>query len=165
MYWGCRMMITNNEVCKPTKSPQTDAITTRCLTILLDGGTLNRKTLGDMEITVNNASLHSIVSILRNERLIPIESKRVLDNTCDYYMEQKEITRYKNPNLRKQQCEEMRIHVEKKREKKIIGMFLKLLWRLDTSQHPWHHLENLPQKLDEIGKEINALLTNKKGVY
>lgn len=80
----------------------------KCLKALLDETTLNRKTLGDMGIAVNNDSLHSYMSYLRNTRFIPIECVTLDDRTCNYFMKPEEIIRYKDPILRKQQKNEMK---------------------------------------------------------
>lgn len=114
-----------NVVCNPTKPPKADAIATRCLAVLLDGGIINRKTLGEMGIAANNDSAHSFISILRNERFIPIESKRRSDRTSDYIMLPNEITRYKDPALRQQQREEMKSLVEEKRQRKFNALLAK----------------------------------------
>jgi hypothetical protein len=59
-----------------------------------------------------------LISILRNEWLIPIESLRQEDGTSDYFMLPDEIIRYKDPLIRPHQREEMKKLVEDKRQKK-----------------------------------------------
>ena len=88
----------------------------KCLRALLNGKTLNRKILGNMKIAINNDSLHSYMSYLRNERLIPIERIKKDDGTCDYFMFPEEITRYNDPMLKKIQRVEMKLIVEQERQ-------------------------------------------------
>lgn len=114
-----------NRVCIPSKPPKADAKAKKCLAILLAGGVINRKTLDDLGIGEFNDSAHSLISILRNERLIPIESIRRSDRTVDYIMLPDEITRYKDPALRKQQREEMRKLIEAKRQARIDALLAK----------------------------------------
>lgn len=92
---------------------------------MLDSGVINRKTLDSLGISAFNDSAHSLISILRNERLIPIESLRRNDRTVDYFMLPKEITRYKDPTLRIQQQEDMRNLVKEKRQRKINALLIK----------------------------------------
>ena len=113
------------KVCEPKKPRKAEAKTTKCLAVMLDGGIINRKTLGSLKISEFNDSAHSLVSILRNERLIPIESLRQADGTSDYFMLPEEINRYKDPTLRPQQREEMRIHVEAKRQRRLNALLAK----------------------------------------
>lgn len=114
-----------NTVCEPRKSPKTEAKATKCLNVLLAGGVINRKHLDELGIASYNDSAHSLISILRNERFIPIESKRRHDGTCDYLMLPTEITRYNDPVLRQQQREEMKALVEEKRQRRITAFLSK----------------------------------------
>jgi hypothetical protein len=114
-----------NNVCESTKPKKAEAKATKCLAVLLDGGVINRKTLGELGIAAYNDSAHSLISILRNERLIPIESFRQEDGTSDYFMLQDEIERYKDPDFRQQQKEEMRKLIETKRQAKINALLAK----------------------------------------
>lgn len=112
-------------VCEPIKPKKAEAKATKCLAILLDGKVINRKTLGSLGISAFNDSAHSLISILRNERLIPIESLRQEDGTSDYFMLPHEIIRYKDPCIRPHQIEEMKKLVEEKREQKINAFLAK----------------------------------------
>lgn len=114
-----------NNVCERKKPRKAEAKATKCLVVMLDGGVINRKTLGSLQISAFNDSAHSLVSILRNERLIPIESLRQADGTSDYFMLQDEIKRYKDPTLRPQQREDMRKLVEGKRLRRINALLTK----------------------------------------
>lgn len=114
-----------NQVCNPTKPPRADAKAKKCLDILLNNGVINRKTLDGLGIGEFNDSAHSLISILRNERLIPIESIRRHDRTVDYVMLPEEIVRYKEPVLRQQQKEEMRRLIEIKRQARIDALLRK----------------------------------------
>lgn len=114
-----------NNVCEPTKPRKAEAKATKCLTVMLDGGVINRKTLGELGISSYNDSAHSLISILRNERLIPVESDRQEDGTSDYFMLQEEIRRYKDLELRQQQKEEMRRLIEAKRQARINALLAK----------------------------------------
>lgn len=152
----------DNQVWDEAKPEKTDALASRCLDLLLKGKILNRKTLDEMDITANNSSLHSLISILRNERFIPIMSHRQEDWTCDYYMTEREIERFHNPILRNQQREHMRSLVERKRIKKVIFRFNQLLDLLSKLPDFWMYLE--PNSLEKVVENINALLENKKGV-
>ncbi|GEM_PF-3680731 len=118
-------MMTNNQVCKPRKPVKAEAKASRCLRVMLDGVVINRKTLGQMNIAANNDSAHSLMSILRNERYIPIESHRTSDGTSDYFMLPDEIARFKDPVLRLQQREEMKLFVEEKRLRRINALLAK----------------------------------------
>tara|TARA_R110000868_G_scaffold162538_2_gene393898 strand:+ start:9996 stop:10385 length:390 start_codon:yes stop_codon:yes gene_type:complete len=114
-----------NKICIPTKPVKTKAKASLLLDVLLKGEIVNRKNLGDFKIGVNNDSAHSLVSILRNERLIPIESQRQSDGTANYSMTEFEIQRYKDPTLRHQQRKEMKAHIEEKRTRKINALIAK----------------------------------------
>lgn len=106
-----------------TKDNNRRGKTWRCLQALLKGKIVNRKTLGDMGIAVNNDSAHSLISTIRNQWLTPVESNRLDDGTCDYFMDPWEIKRYLDPILRQIQREEMREHVFSRRnlrEKQIV---------------------------------------------
>ncbi len=130
----------------------------RCLKALLEGKTINRKILGDMGIGINNDSAHSYISYLRNERLIPVESNKILDDTCDYFMTPLEIHRYKDPTLRLEQQEEVRLTIERERQKRLITKFSRFLEKLSSSPELWGFWDDLPFVLGEIVTEINALL-------
>ena len=116
---------TINRVCEPRKPHKAEAKATKCLAILTAGGVINRKSLGALGIASYNDSAHSLISILRNERFIPIESKRQPDRTSDYFMLQAEIIRYNDPYLRHQQRDEMKALVEGKRQKRIAALLAK----------------------------------------
>lgn len=141
---------------------QTKTKASKCLRALLEGKTLNRKTLGDMNIAINNDSLHSIISSLRNRRFIPIENIKKPDGTCDYFMLPNEIENHQNNDLRKIQRTAMKLIVEGERQHKIIAQFLKFFERLIKFPSLWGLWDELPFKLDDIGKQINALLGNEK---
>jgi hypothetical protein len=148
----------NNKTCKPRKPKDMDSKALQCLNVLLNGGRINRKTLGEMGIAAHNSSAHSYISILRNQWFIPIVSERQEDGTSDYFMVPEEIMRYKNPTLRSQQMEETRADVLKKRHKekaKSIQIFLRVLRR---DSQIWRHVPGLRKQLSKIAKEINALL-------
>lgn len=114
-----------NTICEPTKPKKAMSKATKCLAVMLDSGVINRKTLGSLGISAFNDSAHSLISILRNERLIPIESLRRDDRTVDYFMLPKEISRYKDPTLRAQQQEDMRNLVKEKRQRRINALLTK----------------------------------------
>jgi hypothetical protein len=90
-------------------SNKSDGKTSMALKAMLEGKKLNRKDFG-------NASLHSWVSIIRNQWFIPVESVYTHDRTCDYYMLKEEINRYKDPALRRQQYQEMKAEVWRRRQ-------------------------------------------------
>lgn len=153
----------SNNISTPIKPENADSKATRCLNALLDGAELNRKTLGVLGIAANNDSAHSLISILRNERFIPIESDRVSDETCNYFMKPEEILRYNNPILRNQQRMEMEKIVESKRIDRACVLFSKLLERLNEHPQLWQYALNLPVTLEKIVEAIHASL-RKKGV-
>jgi hypothetical protein len=105
-----------NTLCENRKPENFESKINLILEKLLKGKTLNRKNL---EQQMKNTSLHSVISSLRNEKYIPIESKRQEDSTSDYNMIQEEIMRYKNPELRKQQKLEMREQIQSKRTERM----------------------------------------------
>ena len=133
-------------------------IVTSTLKALLDGRTLNRKDF-------NNGSLHSWVSTIRNQRFVPVESSgKNSDGTCDYYMLSEEIERYKDVVGRKKQRAEMKLTVETERQKKLIEQVLKFFERLIMYPSLWGLWDELPFRLDDIAKQINALLGQEKSV-
>jgi len=136
----------------------------KCLQAFLHGEVLHRKKLGDMGIADTNDSLHSYTSYLRNQRLIPVESSKNPDGTCNYFMSSKEITRYKSPDLRAQQRDEVRAAVERERQEKLIEEFIRFLVRLAEFPVLWSFWCDLPFKLGEISTEINALLDQEESV-
>ncbi|WP_133128535.1 hypothetical protein [Legionella nagasakiensis] len=137
---------------------------TKCLQALLNGGVLHRKKLGDMGIADTNDSLHSYASYLRNQRFIPVQSRKNPDGTCDYFISRKEIARYKDPILRAQQRDEMRAAVERERQEKLVDEFLRFLTRLAEFPVLWSFWCELPFKLGEVSTEINALLDQEESV-
>ncbi|HAT3974876.1 TPA: hypothetical protein RG395_000044 [Legionella pneumophila] len=90
-------------------SNKRDGKITMALKALLDGARLNRKDF-------DNASLHSWISTIRNQWFIPVESVYTQDRTCDYYMLKEEINRYKDPELRLQQRQEMKAEILRRRQ-------------------------------------------------
>ncbi|KTD25448.1 Uncharacterised protein [Legionella lansingensis] len=92
-------------------SNKTDGKTSMALKAMLEGARLNRKDFG-------NASLHSWVSTIRNQWFIPVESVYTHDRTCDYYILKEEIMRYKDPELRPQQRQEIKAEVLRRRQQK-----------------------------------------------
>ena len=145
-----------------TMNNQTKTKTSKCLRALLKGKTLNRKTLGNMKLAINNDSLHSIISNLRNKRFVPIENIKKPDGTSDYFMLPGEIKNYQNNELRKTQRSEMQLAVECDRQRKIVSEIFNFLERLIKFPTLWALWDELPFKLDDIGKLINALLGNEK---
>lgn len=129
----------NNKVCKPIKPKNADAKASRCLKALLAGNNINRKTLGDMDVANNNDSAHTIISTIRNQWFIPVVSARQSDGTCNYYMVPEEITRYNNPELRRQQSVEMKLIVESERQQKLIKEFINFLERLVEFPSLWNY--------------------------
>lgn len=128
------------------------------LKALLEGRTLNRKHF-------NNGSLHSWISTLRNQRFIPIESSiKNDDGTCDYFMTKAEIARFKDPKSRKIQRAEMKLVIERERQQKIITHFTKFLGCLIEFPLLWGLWDELPFRLKDITREINALLGQEKSV-
>ncbi len=152
----------NNKICDPKIPQDAQDKATLCVAVMLNGGVLNRKTAHKFGISTENYSLHSTISIIRNIRLIPVESKQLFDGTCDYYMEHEEIMRYLDPVLREQQKEEMRLLVDQKRIKRIVKHFSGLLDWLNEIPKLWRSVEHLPEKLRDIAMKLNALLTDKK---
>lgn len=61
------------------------------------------------DVGVENASLHSIVSTIRNTYFVPISSEYNAQGVCEYWMEQEEINRFYND--RQTQREEMKDEV------------------------------------------------------
>lgn len=145
-----------------TMTNQTKTNLSTCLQALLEGKTLNRRTLGNIKIAINKDSLHCIISNLRNKRFIPIESLRKSDRTCDYYMLPDEIKNYQNNELREIQRSALELAVERDRQHKIIAQFFKFFDRLIKFPPLWTVWDELPFKLDDLGKQINALLGNEK---
>jgi hypothetical protein len=94
-------------------SNKSDGKTSMALKAMLDGKKLNRKDFG-------NASLHSWISTIRNQWFIPVESVYTHDRTCDYYMLREEIHRYKDPGLRQQQYQEMKVEVLRRRQQQAL---------------------------------------------
>lgn len=139
-------------------STNNSGILTVVLKALLDGKTINRK-------DYNNGSLHSWISSLRNERYIPIETDmKNSDGTCDYYMLPEEIVRFREPELRKKQEAEMRLIVERERQQNFIDQFLEFLKCLIEYPSLWGYWDELSFRLDEIAREINALLSHEESV-
>ena len=99
-----------NKVCEPTKPKKAEAKATKCLAVMLVGGVINRKTLGDLGIASYNDSAHSLISILRNEQLIPIESLRQEDGPpiISCYRTKSRVTKtLLLDNNRKRKCESL----------------------------------------------------------
>lgn len=94
-------------------SNKSDGKTFMALKALLEGKRLNRKDF-------YNASLHSWISTIRNQWFIPVESINTHDRTCDYYMPWTEINRYKDPELRQQQRQEMKTEVLRRRQQQAL---------------------------------------------
>ncbi len=94
-------------------SNKSDGKTSMALKAMLEGKKLNRKDFG-------NASLHSWISIIRNQWFTPVESVYTHDRTCDYYMLKEEINRYKDPALRRQQYQEMKAEVWRRRQQQAL---------------------------------------------
>lgn len=94
-------------------SNKSDGKTSMALKSMLEGKKLNRKDFG-------NASLHSWISTIRNQWFIPVENIYTHDGTCDYYMSWREISRYKDPELRQQQCQEMKAEVLRRRHQQAL---------------------------------------------
>ena len=100
---------------------------------------------------------------MRNQRFIPVESStKDLDGTCDYYMLPHEIMRFKHPELRKIQQNEMRLVIEFERQQKIVADFIVFLERLVAFPMLWSLWDELPHKLEDIAMEICALIGNEK---
>lgn len=152
----------DNRVCNPKKPETAEAKATQCLQHMLNGGVINRITLDKIGISAKNDSAHTMISKLRNDELIPVISHRTDDKTCDYYMTPEEIKRYKDPLLREQQREEMKLHVDEKRVHKILKSFSKFLQRLRDFPKLWQHVESSEIALEQIPKDINALNDSKK---
>ena len=131
-----------------------EAKATRGLEHMLKGGVVNRATLAEIGVADKNDSAHTMMSGLRNYRYIPIISRRTDDGTCDYCMAPEEIKRYNNPDLRQQQREEMKTHVEEKRIHSAIEKFLNFLTRMRNSRQLRRHIK----KIQAVTTEINALV-------
>ena len=133
-----------------------NGIVSAVLKALLDGRIINRRNF-------DNGSLHSWVSTLRNQRFIPVESgTKNQDGTCDYYMLPHEIVRFKNPEFRKIQQDEMKLVIELERQQKIIADIFVLLERLVAFPMLWSLWDELPHRLEDIAMAINSLLNNEK---
>lgn len=127
--------------------------------LLLAGDTLNRKSIGDFGVGINNYSLHSDISVLRNDKYIPIESKRLSDQTCDYFMKSEEILRYKDPFQRALQENEMRLFVKAKRELRANKYLLSVSNQVDITSNIRQALSQQAIKdLKKLVRDINALL-------
>ena len=76
---------------------------------LLQGMTLNRKTLDKYGLGEFNSSLHSYISKLKNHPKypLPIESVKTHDRTHDYFISANEIKRYYDPDERVKQIGEL----------------------------------------------------------
>lgn len=94
-------------------SNKSDGKASMVLKAMLEGRKLNRKDFG-------NASLHSWISTIRNQWFIPVESIYTHDRTCDYYMSWEDINRYKDPELRQQQRQEIKADVLKRRQQQAL---------------------------------------------
>ncbi|CZG11084.1 hypothetical protein SC738_01535 [Legionella pneumophila serogroup 1] len=92
---------------------KSDRKTAIALKAMLEGKKLNRKDFG-------NASLHSWISTIRNQMFIPVESIYTQDRTCDYYILEEEIKRYKDPELRSQQIQEIKADVLRRRQQQAL---------------------------------------------
>ena len=143
-----------NRVERPVKPKNAEAKAESVLRRLLRGESLNR---GE---DFDNGSLHSIISILRNEWFVPVESERGAGGgTCNYYMLPQEIERFKNPDLRKLQINEMKRLIEIKRASACITRFKKLLWSRGETPPQWTGSQKLMSELKAVQWEINAILT------
>lgn len=129
---------------------------------MLDGKVITRKTLGERGLADNNDSLHSYVSYLYHTRHIPIEREKNDDGTMSYFIRPAEIYRYRDPELRKKQIEEIQGEIEVERQKKLIEQFVCFLTNLDVYPVLWRYWSGLPHALDEISWLIDALLNGKK---
>lgn len=94
-------------------SNKSDGKTSMTLKAMLEGKKMNRKDFG-------NASLHSWISTIRHQWLIPVESIYTHDQTCDYYMLWNEIKRYNDPELRPQQRLETKAEVLRRRQQQAL---------------------------------------------
>jgi hypothetical protein len=130
----------------------------RCQKALIDGKTVNRKTLGRMGIAVRNDSLHSLISTLRNKYYIPIEDNPTSDGTKDYFMTPQEIASYKEPELRKIQKEETENFVTEQRITKRCVGFFKFVNHSKNSPPTSKHRKHLDKYLYEIWEALNAHL-------
>ena len=130
-------------------------IVTTTLKALLEGRVLNR-------MDFNNGSLHSWVSTIRNQRFVPVESVKNSDGTCNYSMLPEEIERYRDPSSRKVQRAEMKTMVDIDRQRKLVDKVIKFLEQLVKFPSLWGLWEELPFKLDDIARQINALLSSEK---
>lgn len=76
---------------------------------LLQGLTLNRKTLDKLGLGEFNSSLHSDIPKLKNhpKTPLPIESVKTHDRTHDYFIPANEIKRYYDPDERRKQIREL----------------------------------------------------------
>jgi hypothetical protein len=164
IYKEHNMNVKINQLCAPKKPTATESRASCCLRALLEGHILNRKNLDQVNIEMSHASLNSLISDLRNNMLIPIESKAQLDGTSNYSIKPEEIIRYKDQNLRSYQLEEMRVIVENKRLSRMTKSFIKFLSKLNEHPNLWQYFEELPSELEAIFKELNALLISKKSV-
>ena len=145
--------MTINKVERPIKPKNSEAKAESVLRRLLRGESLNR------EDDFDNGSLHSIISILRNEWYVPIESERGPGGTCNYHMLPQEIERFKNPDLRRLQINEMKQLIEIKRASACIERFKKLLWSRGETPPQWTGSQKLMSELKAVQWEINAILT------
>ena len=151
-----------NKVCKPSRSKANEAKAMKCLKHMLVGGAVNRIMLDELGIGAKNDSAHTMMSTLRNQRYVPIISKRSENGTCNYYILADEIERYKDPVLRRRQAEEMKAHVDEKRTHTLIERFLNFLSRVRNSPALRRHVKSSKAELREISTEINALLNSEE---
>jgi hypothetical protein len=110
---------------------------------LESGKRLNRENLEDLNITEKNKSLHSYISDIQNKRLVPVETEWSSQNpNKDYFMMPDEIERFKNPEQRIIQREEIRAKVEKKRRERQIKSLIKLIEKIERYPYIFPYFES-----------------------
>lgn len=99
----------------------------KLLSVLLNGNSVNRKNCFQFGIDEKNASIHSLASHLRHNKLIPILSPREEHGIANYSIDVEEIRRFKSPHLREIQKQEMRDEIESKRKKRLLNAIMKMV--------------------------------------
>ena len=104
---------------------------------LLQGMTLNRKTLDKQGLGEFNSSLHSDIPKLKNhpKNPLPIESVKTHDRTNDYFIPANEIRRYYDPDERIKQIRELtqeRLQKQQTKVRKTIALLKPFLVEENT---------------------------------
>jgi hypothetical protein len=145
-----------NKIAKKIKPANADTKADMYLKVLLEGKIINRKNLSKHGLGEHNDSAHSVISLLRNKRFIPIDSKRneLTGNICSYSMDPVEIKRYYDPEQRRLQIEEMKIIISEKEAQKTQKSIFKYIRSLEGKRHIEQYSDNTSPRLNDILKEL-----------